>query len=166
MSRKNSSNNFLQASYKNSLWCLSGYNSLLQKNWWKSKFDSNSINKYLTTCHSECINRLQQKNSFKSEFGNPILDFGSACLKKIYLNDFLQITYNNSFSDVFSDKIIVYFRNIGRSPNLLWQFQVSEMIPSLKNFSKDFQTRYKNFFLGTFSNNLIVHYWKLMDVQI
>ena len=39
------------------------------------KFD-----KRLFACFLECISRLQHKA--KSKFGNPILDFGSTCLKK------------------------------------------------------------------------------------
>ena len=42
------------------------------------KFDK----KYLFTRHSECICRLPLKNSLKSKFGSPILDFGNPCLEK------------------------------------------------------------------------------------
>ena len=77
--------------------------------------------------------------------------------RKIYSNDFLQTIHNNSFLDVFSDKIIVCYRNIDRSPNLIGQFQVLELILSMKNNSKDFlQIRYINFFLDVLSNELVV----------
>ena len=91
----------------------------------------------------------------------PNFRFRQCVSRKIYLNDFLQTTYNNSLLDVFSAKIVVCYRYIGGSPNLVCQFQISEVILSMKNGSKDFlQTLYKNFFLDVFSNKLIVHHRK------
>ena len=78
--------------------------------------------------------------------------------QKIYSNDFLQTKYNNSLLDVFLDKIVIYYRNIGGSPNLECQFQVSEVIFSMKNGSKNFLlTRYISFFLYAFLKELAVH---------
>ena len=92
--------------------------------------------KHLFTCPSECISRLTQKNSLKSKFGIPILDFVSECLKKSYWNDFLQTTYNNSFLGVFSDKLIVYYRTIDGSPNSIVNFQLLELHASKKSLGQ------------------------------
>ena len=68
----------------------------------------------------------------------PISRFWKYVSQNIYLIDFVQTKHNNFLLKVFSDKIVTYYRNIDGSPNLVRQFQVLEVILSLKNGSKDF----------------------------
>ena len=81
---------------------------------------------------------LTAEKFVKVQIWYPNFRFRQYVSRKIYLNDFLQTAYNNSLLDVFSAKIVVCYRYIGGSPNLVCQFQVSEVILSMKNGSKDF----------------------------
>ena len=80
---------------------------------------------------------MLQKILLNSKFGTPISDFESSS-QKIYMNDFVQLTYSDTLLDVFSDKIVSYYRNIDGTPNLVCQFHLSEVILSMKYYSKDF----------------------------
>ena len=104
------------------------------------------INKYPFTYHSECIIRLPEKKSLKSKLGSSILEIRKYVSQKTSLNVFFfQTIYGYFILNIFSDKIVAYYRNIDGSPNLICQFQVLEVILSMKNGSKNF---------------LVVHYRK------
>ena len=70
--------------------------------------------------------------------------------------------HNNSLFDVISDKVVAYYRNVDRNPNLVCQFQASEAILSMKNVSEDFLcTQQINLFLDDFSKKSVVFYKKI-----
>ena len=51
-------------------------------------------------------------------------NFQKCISRKIRSNDFLQMPYNNSLLDMFSDVIVVYYRKIVGSPNSECQFRL------------------------------------------
>ena len=69
------------------------------------------FNRYLFTCFSECISRVQQKSLLQS---NLVVQFyiSTVRVSKIHLIHFLETIYNYSVLDVFSDKIVVYYKKI------------------------------------------------------
>ena len=69
----------------------------------------------------------------------------------------------------FSDKIVVYYRNSDVNPNVVCQFQVSEVNLSMDNDTNDFLwIRYVNFCLDALSKELVlvIRLGELKDVQV
>ena len=98
----------------------------------------------------------------KVRIWQPNFSFRKYLFRKKSSKDFPKTPYKNSPLDVFSDVKVIYYRKIDGSSNLVHQFQVSEVVLSIKNGPNDFlQTRYKNFFLDAFSNVLDGQYRKI-----